>query len=193
MCQSQGFKYFEKTDPDPGGNVSDMVERQSGRKAVHRVFPMVDAKIPSLAAGAAGHAADSQPAGSLRRENARILESILKSPVIGVNPFKKGDLGLKSFILPEKGFDHGFGEACRDTSGDNRIKEETVAEKGQVDAMHGFPEGVKEGEGDSEARIISESPQVGQMIGDSLPLQQKGPDKSDPLRDLDIHGLFDGL
>ncbi len=68
-----------------------------------------------------------------------------------------------------------------------------MAEKGQVDAMHGFAEGMKEGESDSEARIISESPQVGQVIRDSLPLQQNGPDKPDPLRDLDIQGLFDGL
>lgn len=112
MSQSQGFKYFEKTDPDPRGHVSDMVERQGGSKAVHRVFPMVDAKIPSLTTGAASHPSDPQSAGNLRRQNARILESILKPAVIGVNPFKKGDLGLKSFILQEKGFDHGSGEAC---------------------------------------------------------------------------------
>ena len=100
--KGEGFLDFQKPDKDTCGHVPCMGKSQGGGKAPVGVSSVVGPEIPCLGAGPADDPSETKPVGDFRKKHSRILEPVLKSPMVIINFVEGQDLFQKNPVFLEK-------------------------------------------------------------------------------------------
>ena len=180
-----------KRTSDARGHVAVAVRRHAHFELAVRHARIFDAQIPRLTAGAAGQADQSELRRKLGRHPAAGNEAVLQPRMLVVNILEQGNRLCQRIALAAQ-LGHAVGaDVTRDAPRNDQIHQITVAEQRVVQAQHVLLETGELRQSESKARIVAEEPEIAEMVGDALALEQQCAQPDRPRRRCCARCAFD--